>query len=499
MAGKAWRASMLAASLAGALALTGCGGAGDEKGGAASDVVTIGTSSVIKSDNPLDQSWSTYNFAVFDSLLKAGDEDFTEGGLATKWKIDGKTLTFTVRKGVKFQNGEALTAHDVAFSLNLTKKEGYAFSQNLDTFVSAKAKDDTTLIVTMTATDPLGVQKVGMVPVVPRDYWEAKGLKGFLAKPIGSGPYRVLSYSPESGYDFEAHDGYWGKKPPTRRVNLRFYKDPQALESALLSGQIQVAQALSASSAPNIKTNASLELHAGYMGNTTMLQLNTTKAPFDDSKARRAANLALDQAALVKTITHGTSEAEDGQVTFKGVAGYVADLHSQGYDPDEAKKLLASSSYDGEEVRFVGTTLQQPLMEAVAGSLNEVGFKVKVEALDVPVWLEQFRNGSDAQIFARGMSYSGINDASRAYRWLATVNKPFVKDREWLDLWKAQSTERDHDARVALLEKATRMVNEKDYILFTYSQSSPNATVKGVDGIRWLNPAMDFTGITYQP
>ena len=142
--------------------------------------------------------------------------------------------------------------------------------------------------------------------------------------------------------------------------------------------------------------------------------------------------------------------------------------------------------------------MSKSLLEAVGGYLTEAGFTVKIEALDLPVWLEQFRNGSDADIFSRGMSYTGINDATRAYRWLTYSAKPFVQDPEWLKLWAAVGGEEDQEKRKEMLEQATQMVFDRDYVLFTYSTASPNATRKGVSGIEWLNPAMDFTNVIYQ-
>ncbi len=464
-------------------------------GGERAQAVTLGTTSVPRSANPLEQSWTSYTFVAYDSLLRRGIEPKPK--LATAWTMEGTDVTFTLRDDVKFHDGTPLTAEDVAFVLNTTKKEGWAHAQNLASFESATAEGNV-VTIKLSRPDALALQQIGSLPIIPKAYWEEKGPTGFLAQPIGSGPYKIVSFSPETGIEFEANTDYWGEVPPTPKVSLRFYKDPQAIEAAFLAGQLHVAHAVAPTSVTAIRSNPDLEVHGGYVGGTTMLQFNTTKPPFNDPNLRRAANLAVDQAAMIKALTLDTSDPEDGQVTYEGVAGHRSDIKARPHDLAEAKRLVAASSYKGEPVTFVSSTMNKPMMEAIGGYLTEAGFTVKIEALDLAVWLEQFRNGSDADVFSRGMSYTGIDDASRAYRWLTHSAKPFVQDPEWLELWGAIGSEQDVAKRTQLLEQATQMVFDRDYVLFTYSTPSPNATRKGVSGIEWLNPAMDFTNVVYE-
>lgn len=460
------------------------------------DHLVLGTISKIASANPLDQSWSSYAFAGFDSLfgIRAGMD--LQPLLATDWVMTtDTTYEIHLREDALFHDGSPVTAADVAFSFDLTRDEGYSQAQNLDTYMGAQVIDDRTVELQSTVPDPLFLQKVGQISIIPHAYWESVGAEGFNAAPIGAGPFKVTSFDPTNGVKFEAFEDYWGGEAPTDSIELRYYADPQAMQSAFESGQIHLAHGLDARSLPVLQDDDRFVVDTSFSGGTNLFQLNTTKPPFDNPALRAAANMAINQPEYIDVLTFGTSLVEDGQVTYEGILGYRDDITMPAYDPDGARALV-DEHYNGEEVVIIGITAVIDLYEAVQGSLADVGFNVRIDALDVPVWLEQFRGGSDGNIFSRGINYTGIYDASRAYRWLAWSSKPFVDDPEWTALWDAQVSEMDETKRKELLEEATQYIYENDLLLFTYSLPSVNATVAGVEGVEWLNPAMNFNEIT---
>lgn len=479
------------------LVLTACGGGdegGDEGsggGGALADTVVVGTSIVDDTANPLNEQYSTNQFAAFDSLVRTLPGAEPEPRLATEWeRVSDTVMRFTLRPDVTFHDGTPVTAEDIKFSFDTTVAEGFANATNLDTLAEVRVVDESTIEIETTAPDPLILEKASQIFVVPMAYWQEVGADGFSAAPIGSGPYRIESFSPESGVEFVAYEDFWGEAPVTENVSLRYFGDQQALQSALESGQLDAAHNLPVSAVQTLEGNADFVVETPFGGGSNMMQINTTIAPFDDPRVRQAANLAIDQDALIAALTYGAAEPEDGQVTYEGVTGYNPDVSAREYDVEAAKDLIQEAGAEGAEVVISGLSFYSSMLEAVAGSLTEIGLSVTVESNEIGPWLEEFRNGSDAHVFYRGASYTGVFDATRAYRWFTSTAKPFVADPEWDALMAEQAVELDPETRAGLLEDATEYVHENDFILFTYGTVAPGARLEAVEGLDFSNGLM---------
>lgn len=480
-----------------ALVLSACGGGegGDEGsagGGALADSVVIGTSIVDDSANPLNEQYSTSQFAAFDSLVRTLPNVEPEPRLATEWeRVSDTVMRFTLRPGVTFHDGSPVTAEDVKFSFDTTVAEGFANATNLDTLAEVRVVDESTIEIETTEPDPLLLEKVAQIFVVPQAYWdEVGGADAFSAAPVGSGPYRIESFSPESGVEFVAYDDFWGEAPVTEEVSLRYFSDQQALQAALESGQIDAAHNLPVSAVQTLEGNADFVVETPFAGGTNMMQINTTIAPFDDPRVREAANLAIDQEALIAALTFGAAQPEDGQVTYEGVTGYAPDVTAREHDLEAAKELVQEAGAEGAEVVVSGLGFYSSMLEAVAGALTEIGLSVTVQSNEIGPWLQEFRNGSDAHIFYRGQSYTGIFDATRAYRWFTATDKPFVVDPEWDALMAEQAAELDPEKRAAVLQEATQYVRDNDFVLFTYGTVAPGARLTSVEGLDFSNGLM---------
>lgn len=492
------RRTPAAALLSLALVLSACGGGveaddgGPGGGGALADTVEIGTAVIDDAVNPLNEQYSTFQFAAFDNLLRTLPNVDPEPRIATEWeRVSDTVMSFTLRPGVTFHDGSPVTAEDIKFSFDTTLAEGFANSTNLDTLAEVRVVNESTIEIETTAPDPLLLEKVAQIFIIPMAYWQkVGGADAFSAAPVGSGPYMIESFSPEKSMEFVAYDGFWGEAPVTKNVSLRYFSDPQALQSSLESGQIDAAHNLPASAVQTLKGNSDFIVETPFGGVTNMLQMNTTVAPFDDARVRQAANMAIDQKALIAALTFGVGRPENGQVTYEGVTGYNPSVTSREFDVEAAKKLIQEAGAEGAEVVVSGLSLYSSMLEAVAGGLTDIGLSVTVESTEIGPWVEEFRNGSDANIFYRGSSYTGVFDATRAYRWFTATALPFVVDPEWDALMAKQATELDPEVRSGLLEDATEYVRENDFVLFTYGTVAPGARLKAVEGLDFSNGLM---------
>lgn len=479
--------SSLAAGVAALAACGGPGGADSAEGGSgtAASLITVGTAATAGSMNPLDEQYSSLQFNVFDSLVRvfAGDTE-PQPRIAGSWEETGEnTWTFKLREGVTFHDGTPVTAADVAFSFDTLKKEQFANFTTMLTIDSVKAVDDSTVEVVTTGPDPLLMSRLSALFVVPQAHWEkVGGAEGFGQDPIGSGPFKVETYSADTGAKLVAFDEFWDGAPATATIQLNFFSDASALALALQSGEVDVAHQLTTAQYPTLEGDDNLDLSAQFGGTQNMLQLKTTSGPFADIKVRQAAIAAVDADALIQGLTHGLAEKEDGQLPLKEVNGYTDTITRPGFDLERAKALLAEAGATGVEIKITGMTLYRQLLEALGEQLTAAGFKPTIQALEISEWVQQFTGGSDADIFYRGVAYTGVFDVDRAFSMVSFGKQPAVKDAEWDKLFAATRAETDPAARLEKITAASQYLNDQAYILWSYANPSISAAATSVSG-----------------
>ena len=471
---------------AAALLLTACGAPGSSGSGEEGTPLTVGTTVTEDAINPLNKQYATFQFNAFDALVRQmrGDEE-PQPRLATDWEqVDDTLWRFTLREGVTFHNGEPVTAEDVVFSFNETMEQQFANAAYIDTVSEVREGDGGTIEIETSEPDPLLLSHIGQIFIVPKDHWEeVGGADGFSTDPVGSGPYEITSYDPSTGVEYQAYNGFWGDAPATENVHVRYITDTGALSSALESGEIDIAHELAPDAIEVLGGNDDIVVHNEFSGLQNMFQLNTVQAPFDDIRIRRAAVAAIDAPAMIEALAHGAGTVEDGQVTAEGVFGHSPDIERPPYDPDEARELLEEADAVGTEITLSGQARDTSLLESLGNQLDEVGFETTIEANEIGVWVEEFRNGTDADIFYRGSSYSGVFDAGRPYSFISSGERPFVEDQEWSELYESQRTEMDPEVREQLLIEASEHVREQAYVLYTYGRPSVSASQAEVSGV----------------
>ncbi|HWN91240.1 MAG TPA: ABC transporter substrate-binding protein, partial [Verrucomicrobiae bacterium] len=253
-------------------------------------------------------------YALHDGLLKPMAGSGSAPSLAESWSMsrDGLSAEFILRPGIKFHNGEPVTADDVKFSferyrggaakiLKDTVKEIQILAPNRLRFVLKEPWPD------FPAFYGTFVASAGWV--VPRKYVERVGEEGFRKAPIGAGPYKFVSFNPGVELVLEAFEGYWRKTPSIKRLVFRSLPDETTRAAALKSGEVDVAFLLSGPTAEDIRRTPGLRLVAPLLG---IFWLDfpdqwDPKSPWADRRVRLAASLALDRQALNEAETIGLS------------------------------------------------------------------------------------------------------------------------------------------------------------------------------------------------
>src|SRR3989442_10324200 len=286
-------------------------------------------------------------YALHDALVKPMPGKFMAPSLAESWSVspDGLTYEFVLRKGVRFHNGDPVTAEDAKFSFERYRgvsakilKEKVAAIETPDPGrIWFRLKQPWPDFMTFYATPATGASWV-----VPKAYVERVGEDGFKKAPVGAGPYRFVSSTPGIELVLEAVDGYWRKTPSVKRLVFKSVPDPGTRLVMPKRGDADGSYVLSGELAGEVRRTAGLTLKPTPFTSTHWVLFADqwdTSSPWHDRRVRLAATLAVDRQAI--------NQAES--LGFSKITGSIIptsfDFYSQPsvhpFDPARARQLMA--------------------------------------------------------------------------------------------------------------------------------------------------------------
>ena len=340
------------------------------------------------------------HYNVFEGLTKIDDSFNVTPLLAEKWTFspDLKTLTLTLRQGIKFQDGEPFTSKDVKYSFeraaakDSTNKDK-AFFASLE---SIDASDPATVTLTFKAPSFQALFHLGLNTAVIVD---EKSAAGDSTNPVGTGPYKFVSWSKGASATLEAWDGFRDAgKVAIKRVTFKFISDPSAQMAALLAGDVDAFPRFQAlQNVSQFQSDPRFQALLGGTDGKTILAINNKRKPFDDLRVRQALAYAVDRKAVIDGAMNGLANPIGSHMTPND-PGYVDLTRAYPYDPEKAKALLREAG--------VATPLQVTLTlpppdyarkggEIVAAELAEVGVQAKIENVEWAQWLSGVYKGKN--------------------------------------------------------------------------------------------------------
>jgi len=287
-------------------------------------------------------------YALHDALVKPMPGKPMAPSLAESWteSPDKRVYEFTLRKGVKFHNGDPFTAEDVVFSFKRAK--GALLQEKVK---EVKALDPHRVQFVMHDPWPDFLTYYGTMAsaagwIVPKTYVEKVGNGGFLKHPIGLGPYKFVSMKPGLELVMEANEDYWRKTPSVKRIVFQSVPESTTRLAMVTRGEVDVAYLLDESLARSVKADPKMKLaFSGGIGTYYLdfFDMWDPKSPWADQRVRKAASLAIDRKALSEAETLGASKP-NGSVVMRSME-YALPIEPDPYDPAQAKKLLAEAGY----------------------------------------------------------------------------------------------------------------------------------------------------------
>jgi peptide/nickel transport system substrate-binding protein len=408
-------------------------------------------------------------YAVHDALVKPMPAGDNTPSLAESWTAskDGITYEFVLRKGVKFHNGEPVTAEDVKFSFDRYK--GAAAKLLKDKVREVQIVDAGRVRFHLKEPWPdfmtfYGTSATGAAWIVPKKYVEKVGEDGFKKAPIGAGPYRVVSFNPGVDLVMEAFEGYWRKVPHVKRLVFKSLPDETTRAAALKAGDVDIVYFLSGPTALEIKRSPGLRLAAAVPPGVPYLDMPDQwdpKSPWADRRVRLAASHALDRNALNQAETLGLSRPTGGLIPRS--LEFARSYDPPAYDPAQSKKLLAEAGFpNGFDA---GDLTPFPpyfgLAEGIANYLQPVGIRTRVRTMERAAFLTAWREKKLKGVIM-GLGAPAGNAATRIEVYVTKggiYSSGVVPEIE--DLYQRQAKELDRKKREALLHQIQQIMHDR--------------------------------------
>jgi len=338
--------------------------------------------------------------------------------LATEWRrISDSVIELKLRPGVKFHNGDEMTAEDVAFSFGSSRMFGDTpataqgrtipvrgdaiptrAGRELPAEIPAVARRSWPALERVEVVDKHTVRFHNATPDVTlegrlarygseimsrRAYTEAPTWFDWARKPVTTGPYKVVEFRPDQMLVLDAHDEYWGGRPPIKRIRFLEVPEVSARINALRSGEVQFACDIPPDQIPGIESNAAYEVQGGTILNHRLSIFDKNFPALADARVRRAFTHAIDRQMIVDSLWSGRTVVPKGlQWDYYGDM-FVSDWSVPKYDPAEAKRLLKEAGYKGDPIpyRLLNNyyTNQTPTAQVLVEMWNQVGLNVQIE------------------------------------------------------------------------------------------------------------------------
>ncbi|MFE5039109.1 ABC transporter substrate-binding protein [Streptomyces sp. NPDC056683] len=446
-----------------AFVLTACGGSATSASGGTWDknaAVNIG--SLYEPQN-LDNTagggqgvTEALNGNVYEGLFRLTDDGKVDKLLAKDYKAsaDGLTYTFTLRDGVKFHSGKALTSADVKYSLEkvLADDSQSARKSNLEVVKDIATPDAHTVKVTLSQRSISFVYNLSYVWIINS---QAKNLK---TGEDGTGPYSLGKWTRGSALSLNRFPGYWGDQAANKQVVFHYFKDATALNSALLTNAVDVVTSEQSPDAlDQFKSNQNYKVNDGNSTTKLLLAFNDKAKPFTDVKVRQAVSAAIDDKKLLESVWGGYGKLIGSMVP--PTDPWYEDLTKvNAYDVTKAKQLLAEAGYAKGFSFTLDTPNYDPHPTAatfIKAQLAKVGIDVKINTITPDEWYTKVYKNHD---FTATLQ-EHVND--RDLVWYGNPDFYWGYDNKQVTKWVAQAEEATTTAQQTdLLKKVNRQTAE---------------------------------------
>ena len=402
-------------------------------------------------------------FNLFEGLVKPDPKGDLIPAVASDYQIseDGTMYTFTLREGVKFHNGDLVTAEDVIYSLNRIAgtESGTPLVPAFSLVQSIEATDGQTVVITLSEGN---IEFLAYLTeaIIPAGY-DAQG-----TAPVGTGPFKFVSRTPQEGMVIERFEDYWGAPAYLDRVEYKVITNADTLMMSLKSGAVDLCAHLTATQVREL--GDSFQIESDTMKLVQALYLNNAVKPFDDVRVRQALCYAVD----VQDILDLTADGEGvpvGSSMYPAFQKYFLPELAEAYpqDLEKARSLLADAGYpDGFSMTITVPSNYTPHVDVATvleQQLKAVGISVTIDLVEWPTWVERVYQGRDFESTVVGIDASSMTARAMLERFESSNDKNFINfsDSEYDRVFAQAISSTDDGEQTALYQRLQEILSEQ--------------------------------------
>ncbi len=444
---------------------------------------------------------------IYDYLIHYGPDGDRLPGLAQSWEFseDASSLTFHLRANVRFHDGTDFNAAAVKYNFDrlMDPATGSPRMTELSNAIdSIKTPDDLTVIFNLTAPDVafigyyIGEVTNGAIisPAAIEKYGDE-----IASNPVGTGPFKFVSWELGQRVVLERNEDYWGGAPLPSQIIVRPIPDASTRLVELETGGVHYLHKVEPDQMGFISENPNLELYAKPSTSLYGLWFNQNREPFDDLNVRKAIALAIDVDTIVEILGGAAVVRSQGPVPVLNL-GHNPNIVEPGYDPEEARRLLADSGWtlgaddiyqkDGQKLEFTilsadGRYVQDKQMsEAAQDQLSQLGMKVSLRIVEPGSFSNEWISGNFDMVFLGG--WFTDNDPARGPMYLFLGNTQYnvfgFVHEELQTAFAAARSVGDFEARKDLAWQAQEIINDAVVAVWFYNANILGASTARLKG-----------------
>jgi ABC-type transport system substrate-binding protein len=452
---------------------------------------------------------------IFDRLVEHDERLAIIPGLATQWtpSRDGRAWTFRLRQGVRFHDGAPFNADAVVFNVQRAIDpqlrlpagsfawSGVRGARKIDEY-TVEIFGDQPLAALLNNIADSGLGAIQSPQAVQR----ATSPRDFV--PVGTGPFRFVSWTPDGDLVLEANREYWGPRPRVQRLIVRLVTAPSTRVNLLEAGEADLITQVPIHEIGRLSRAQGVEVVVRPSTSWTYVAINNTKPQFADVRVRRALNYLVDKQTILDKILFGVGRVADSPIGSAYRAHKSVRIYQ--YDPGMARQLLDEAGWrpgvdgvrtkDGQRLagtlwvpagRFVGGP---DMAQIIASAFRGVGVDVRVQEIEFPVYLAEARRGPQESRIEMVMAGWGTADPDTGLRPIlhsrswppAANNLAFYRNPEVDALLDRGAATMDPNARIQIYHRVQEIVMDDAPWLFLIERREAVAWRSAVSGVRFI-------------
>ena len=481
-------------------ALTGCGGSSTEKtpeGGqtqtgstdAVANEITVGIAQDL--DDSLDPHLAVaagtkeVMFNVFEGLMKPTSTGDLTPAVAESYTVseDRLTYTFTLREGVKFHNGDEVTAEDVVYSISrcADTTDGTPLVEAFSVIQSVEAVDARTVAITISEPSNEFISYM-TTAILPAGYDQQD------TAPVGTGPFKFVSRAAQDNIVLEKFDEYWGTPAYLDKVTFKIMENADSLVMSLQSGAIDLCSHLTSTQVAQLGDD--FYVAEGTMNLVQALYLNNAEKPFDDVRVRQALCYAVDKQGIIDLAFDGYG-SPIGYSMYPAFGKYFDESLTNYYtkDVEKAKSLLADAGYpNGFEMTITVPSNYQPHIDTaqvLVEQLKEIGVTAKIELVEWGTWVSDVYAGRQFQSTVVGVDASNMTARALLERFTSDYAKNFINynSADYDALFQQALTTYDDAEQTAIYKAMEKNLTENAANVYIQDLADLVAVRQGLEGV----------------